>query len=178
MVRFLLPWGILILYYEVPNGLVPFLRSGEGAADRREQQQHQSTLTAAELTLARWLGGDAPYRNDRLKLIADVHEGPWIVRNMVGGRPALIGRKVPVTYRYVPPSSSAEEADFLQVDLDVVGSAGRAAKKIVGVCRRYMSLMTVDIGFVIEGRVAGELPEEMMGAVRIHECDPARAPTV
>jgi hypothetical protein len=41
-----------------------------------------------------------------------------------------------------------------------------------------MSALAVDIGFVIEGKTESELPEEMMGAIRIHEVDPIKAPTV
>ena len=42
-----------------------------------------------------------------------------------------------------------------------------------------MSALAVDIGFVIEGKTESSgLPEEMMGAIRIHEVDPIKAPTV
>jgi Protein ENHANCED DISEASE RESISTANCE 2, C-terminal len=38
--------------------------------------------------------------------------------------------------------------------------------------------LTVDIGFVIEGKKPSDLPEEMMGAIRVHEIDPIKAPTI
>jgi hypothetical protein len=132
-------------------------------------------LSIAERALAKWFAGDAEYKNERLKLIAYVPEGPWMVRNMVTGRPAVIGKKLPVSYQYVPKEGSREE--FLLCDLDI-GSSKPAAKRIVSVCRRYMSALSVDIGFVIEGTTEQDLPEEMCGAIRIHQADPIRSPTI
>jgi hypothetical protein len=39
-----------------------------------------------------------------------------------------------------------------------------------------MSALTVDIGYVIEGKVDEHLPEQMLGAIRIHGIDPLKAP--
>lgn len=132
-------------------------------------------FSPAEQALAKWFAGDTDYKNDRLKLIAFVPEGPWIVRNMVTGRPAIIGRKLPVSYQYVAKEGSRDE--FLSCDLDI-GSSKPAAKRIVSVCRRYMSSLSVDIGFVIEGTCDEDLPEEMLGAHRVHQPDPIRSPTI
>ena len=38
-----------------------------------------------------------------------------------------------------------------------------------------MSALTVDIGFVIQGDSAAELPEQMLGAMRVHGPDPLKA---
>jgi hypothetical protein len=94
---------------------------------------------------------------------------------MVTGKPAIIGRKLPVKYKYTPKDGS--KMDFLECELDI-GSSSATARRIVSVCRRYMSALTVDIGFVIEGKTPVELPEEMMGAIRVHEIDPIKAPTI
>ncbi len=118
--------------------------------------------------------GDTEYKNDRLKLIPYVSDGPWIVRNMVTGKPAIIGRKLPVSYRYTPADGTGC-AEFLECELDV-GNSSATAKRIVSVCRRYMSALTVDIGYVIEGKVDEHLPEQMLGAIRIHGIDPLKAP--
>ena len=116
--------------------------------------------------------GDDKYKNERLKLIPYVAEGPWVVRNLVTGKPALIGKKLPVTYKYTPQQGSKQ--DFLECDLDI-GNSSATAKRIVSVCRRYMSALTVDVGFVIQGNNNDELPEEMMGSIRIHQLDPIKA---
>ena len=106
-------------------------------------------FTPGEKSLVRWLSGDREYKNDRLKLISYVAEGPWIVRNLVTGKPAIIGKKLPVTYSYTPKDGSKQ--DFLECNLDI-GNSSATARKIVSVCRRYMSALSVDIGFVIEGK--------------------------
>ena len=174
MIRFLFPWGILNQYYEVPPKLVPFMNAGRSYMD--EKHPAMAGLSSnSEKALAKWLAGDSTYRNDRLKLIAFVPEGPWIVRNMVTGRPAIIGHKLPVKYSFAPKQQHS--CEFLQVDLDI-NSSKPTAKKIVSVCRRYMSSLGVDIGFVIEGKTTDELPEEMFGAIRLHQADPSCSPTL
>lgn len=167
LIRLTFPWGILIQYYEVPTKLAPFMRPDE--------RPSFAGLTPAERVLAVWFSGDADYRSDRLKLISYVPEGPYLVRKMVTGKPAIIGRKLPVKYKYTP--QDGPKMDFLECELDI-GSSSATARRIVSVCRRYMSALTVDIGFVIEGKTPAELPEEMMGAIRVHEIDPIKAPTI
>lgn len=132
-------------------------------------------LSPGEKALAMWLAGDTDYRNERLKLISYVPEGPWVVRNLVTGKPAIIGKKLPVKYKYTPLQGAKK--DFVECELDI-GNSSATARRIVSVCRRYMRALSVDIGFVIEGTTAAELPEEMMGAIRIHEVDPVKAPTI
>ena len=174
--RFLFPWGMLIQYYEVPPKLVPFMKMGDNNDDSKQQRSTKG-FTNAERILAEWFASDDPeYKNDRLKLIAIVPEGPWIVRNLVTGKPALIGKRLPVTYRYVPHQKHME---CLQIcDLDV-SSGSTVAKKTVSVTKRYLSSLTaVDIGFVIEGKTSEELPEEMLGSIRLHQVDPTEAPTL
>jgi len=167
LIRLTFPWGILIQYYEIPKQLVGFIREGE--------KPSLEGLSPAEQVLAKWLAGTDDYKNDRLKLISYVPEGPWVVRNMVTGKPAIIGKKLPVNYKYTPRDGN--KMDFLECNLDI-GNSSATARRIVSVCRRYMGALAVDIGFVIEGKTAAELPEEMMGGIRIHEVDPLKAPTI
>lgn len=179
--RFLFPWGMLLQYYEVPPKFVPFMKMGilkSDIADNEKQRLSMESFTNAEKALARWLASDdAEFKNERLKLIAIVPEGPWIVRNLVTGKPALIGKRLDVSYKYIPRKNNSMEC--LQIcDLDI--SSGTAiAKKTVSVTRRYLSsLQAVDIGFVIEGKTPAELPEEMMGSTRLHQVDPTQAPSL
>ena len=176
MFRFLFPWGMMIQYYEVPPKLVPFMNMRMTKAEK--QKLSIEGFSNAEKALARWLASDdSQFKNERLKLIAIVPEGPWIVRNLVTGKPALIGKRLDVSYKYIPRKSNSMEC--LQIcDLDI--SSGTAiAKKTVNVTRRYLSsLQAVDIGFVIEGKTPAELPEEMMGSTRLHQVDPTQAPSI
>ena len=167
LIRFTFPWGLMIQYFEVTEKFVPFMRP--------PPHPSMDGFSPAEKALAKWLQGDAEYKNERLKLIPYVAEGPWIVRNMVTGRPAIIGKKLPVTYTYTPKEGAKQ--DFLECELDI-GNSSKTAKRIVSMCRRYMASLTVDIGFVIEGKTDDELPEEMMGSIRIHRADPLKAPSI
>ena len=141
----------------------------------RNEKPSLKGLSPQEQTLAKWFMGDDKYRTNRLKLIPNVAEGPWIVRNLVAGTPTIIGKKLPIKYQYIPKEGSKQ--DFLECNLDV-GNSTKAAQKIVSVCRRYMTSLTVDIGFTIEGKNEDELPEEMMGSIRIHHLDSVKAPTI
>uniref|UniRef100_A0A7S0UJE2 Protein ENHANCED DISEASE RESISTANCE 2 C-terminal domain-containing protein n=2 Tax=Pseudo-nitzschia delicatissima TaxID=44447 RepID=A0A7S0UJE2_9STRA len=176
--RFLFPWGMMIQYYEVPPKLEPFMKMGMTEEEKEKLSILLEGFSNAEKATARWLSSDdQEFKNERLKLIAIVPEGPWVVRNLVTGKPALIGKRLDVSYKYIPRKSNSMEC--LQIcDLDI--SSGTAiAKKTVNVTRRYMSsLLAVDIGFTIEGQTPEELPEEMMGSIRMHQVDPTQAPSV
>jgi hypothetical protein len=184
-INFRFPWGYMNLYFEIPSNLVVYMNDDTSRQQKNQQlPQIDPSLNVGEQTLAKWLLGDTHYKNERLKLIPYVAEGPWVVRNMVTGRPAIIGKKLPVSYQYIPSSSSSSDVPsrnnntnkpVLIVTLDI-GNSSAAAKRIVSVCRRYMNILTVDIGFVIQGDTIDELPEQMLGAIRIHGPDPLKAP--
>mmetsp|Transcript_9702 Transcript_9702/g.15022 ORF Transcript_9702/g.15022 Transcript_9702/m.15022 type:complete len:325 (+) Transcript_9702:75-1049(+) len=174
LLNFRFPWGYLVAYFEVPEKLTPFMRGSEGDQSILTPESMEG-MTPAEVTACRFLAGDIDHKNGALKLIPAVVEGPFIVRTMVTGRPVIIGNKLPVTYDYHPADEAG--AAYLEVSLNV-GNSSTAAKRIVSVCRRYMNSLTVDIGFVIQGDSADELPEQMLGAVRLHGVDPLKAPTL
>lgn len=90
-ISFKFPWGYMNLYFEIPKHLVGYLNTNA-------KVPIDSSLSSPERTLSAWFQGDTDYRNERLKLIPYVAEGPWVVRNMVTGRPAIIGKKLPVSY--------------------------------------------------------------------------------
>jgi Protein ENHANCED DISEASE RESISTANCE 2, C-terminal len=171
-INFRFPWGYMNLYFEVPPKLAPYMSDDKHQSNKKAMDP---SLTISEQTLAKWLLGDTHYKNERLKLIPYVAEGPWVVRNMVTGRPAIIGKKLPVSYQFWPESPEKGHKPLLIATLDI-GNSSATAKRIVSVCRRYMSALTVDIGFVIQGESAAELPEQMLGAMRIHGPDPLKAP--
>lgn len=166
-INFRFPWGSLLLHYEVPAQLAQYIGASKGAVPI------PSSFSPAEKVVAKWFMGDTSYKNERLKLIPYVAEGPWVVRNMVTGRPAIIGKRLPVSYNTLPAENGL--APHFQCTLDI-GSSSAAAKRIVSVCRRYMSALTVDIGFVIQGDTVDELPEQMLAATRVHAVDPLKAP--
>jgi hypothetical protein len=116
-----------------------------------------------------FLKGDDAFRNSRLKLIANIVKGPWIVRTAVGEQAiCILGRAVSCKY-------SLEE-NFIEVDVDI--GASMVANAIVHLAFGYITSLTVDLAFLIESQTEAELPERILGAVRFSELDPASAHTV
>jgi hypothetical protein len=101
-----------------------------------------------------------------------VVEGPWVVKSVVGGKPAIIGTKLPVSWVYQKEEDG--KAMYLEADLDIVASS--AARGILSVARTYTQVLTIDLGFVVQGNTADELPEQMLVGARLHGIDPLTAP--
>mmetsp|Transcript_5186 Transcript_5186/g.11389 ORF Transcript_5186/g.11389 Transcript_5186/m.11389 type:complete len:131 (+) Transcript_5186:143-535(+) len=127
--------------------------------------------------MARFLMGNDEERDSTLKLVPIAVEGPLVVRRMVQGKPAIIGKRLPTKYTYYPKDASRGFAECFEVDLMVTetDAVGRTACNMT---RRYTSSVTVDLGFVIEGSTEDELPEQMLGCVRLHRIDALMAPTL
>ena len=94
-----------------------------------------------------------------------------MVKKMVGSTPVLIGTKLPVLY-----SGSIEE-NYLEISLDVTKGptfGNTVANTVVG----KADVVTVDLGFVIEGQEEdGHLPEQMLALFRLHHLDMKKAYT-
>ena len=54
----------------------------------RASSRHRAAATALRLARRFFLGRDDGFRRARLKLIPRVVEGPWVVRQAAGGKPA------------------------------------------------------------------------------------------
>ncbi|XP_031406341.1 protein ENHANCED DISEASE RESISTANCE 2-like isoform X2 [Punica granatum] len=114
----------------------------------------------------RFLRGDDGFRNSRLKLIANIVKGPWIVKKAVGEQAiCIIGRAL--TCKYFKADK------FLEVDIDIGSSM--MASAIVHLAFGYITTLTVDLAFLIESQTESELPEKILGAVRFSELNPASA---
>ena len=173
VINFIFDWGISVNYFEIPAMYVSFLRA------RYEGSNHDlppmNSLKPHERAIIRFLVGSDNHRNATLKLIPKCPEGPWAVRQLVNGKPALIGKRLPSQYSYYAAKDG--KAECFEADLDT-RETDRVGKKAISLCRRYMTSVTLDVGIVIEGSHASELPEQMLGCVRIHRLDPQMAPTL
>uniref|UniRef100_A0A803M5Y1 Protein ENHANCED DISEASE RESISTANCE 2 C-terminal domain-containing protein n=2 Tax=Chenopodium quinoa TaxID=63459 RepID=A0A803M5Y1_CHEQI len=110
-------------------------------------------------------GGDG-LRNSRLKLIANIVKGPWLVRTAVGEQAiCVIGRALSCKY--------CVGENFLEVDIDVGSSV--VANAIVHLAFGYITSLTVDLAFLIESQTDTELPERILGAFRFSELNPDSA---
>ncbi|KAK9067859.1 hypothetical protein SSX86_011970 [Deinandra increscens subsp. villosa] len=113
-------------------------------------------LVAGSL-LQRFVDGDDEFRNSRMKLIPSVPKGSWIVRQSVGSTPCLLGKAVDCNY--------IRSANYLEVDVDIGSST--VANGVLGLVVGVITSLVVDMAFLVQANTADELPERLIGAVRI-----------
>lgn len=181
LINFRLPWGVLIFYYEIPEKFVPFIKGcyGDKSVEREDLDATITKMNNQDRCTARFLLGNDEHKNKTLKIIPMVVQGPWVVKSVVGGKPAIIGTKMPVDWVYEPESTDADgkkKALYLEADLDIVSSS--AARGILSVARTYTQDLTLDLGFAIQGNSADELRECMLVGTRLHGIDPLNAPAL
>ena len=137
----------------------------DGDADEANDAASSPT-SPFDLALVRFLaGGDSPQaparRDGAFKLIPRVVEGPWVVRQSVGSTPCLLGHKLRQQYWRGP--------HYMEVDIDVASSS--VAATVVGLVMGATKAVVVDLAIVLQGNSADELPEALLGTVRLARVD-------
>ena len=156
---------------EFPEGNKPFVWAFNLQVPSKDNYSAVAYFASVEpipegSLMDQFLKGDDGFRNFRLKLIANIVKGPWIVRKAVGEQAiCLIGRALSCKY------CLAE--NFLEVDVDIGSSM--VASAIVHLAIGYITTLTVDLAFLIESQTPSELPERILGAVRFSELNLASA---
>lgn len=107
--------------------------------------------------LQRFVDGDDEFRNSRFKLIPSVPKGSWIVRQSVGSTPCLLGKAVDCTYIRGPK--------YLEIDVDIGSST--VANGVLGLVCGVITTLVVDMAFLVQANTFAELPERLIGAVRV-----------
>ncbi|XP_073105809.1 protein ENHANCED DISEASE RESISTANCE 2 isoform X4 [Elaeis guineensis] len=110
-----------------------------------------------ESLLQRFVDGDDEFRNSRFKLIPSVPKGSWIVRQSIGSSPCLLGKAVDCTYIRRPK--------YLEIDVDIGSST--VANGVLGLVLGVVTSLVVDMAFLIQANTSEELPEQLIGAVRV-----------
>ncbi|XP_019156047.1 PREDICTED: protein ENHANCED DISEASE RESISTANCE 2-like isoform X2 [Ipomoea nil] len=105
----------------------------------------------------RFVDGDDEFRNSRLKLIPAVPKGSWIVRQSVGSAACLLGKAVDCNYSRGPK--------YLEVDVDIGSST--VANGVLGLVIGVITTLVVDMAFLLQGNTPDELPERLLGAIRL-----------
>ena len=175
VINFKMPWGVLPIYCEIPEKFCPYVQAGyePDAVNMDDLNAKLKSMTAGERCLCRFLMSDTETKNKKFKIIPKVVQGPWVVKQVVGGRPALVGNKLSIEYTYQKAENG--KALYLEADLDIAASA--AARNILSVTKSYTQVLTLDLGFLVEGQADDELPEQMLMGCRLHGIDPLTAPS-
>lgn len=108
--------------------------------------------------LGTFIEGNDIFRDLRLKLIPRIVEGYWMVKRAVGSKACLLGKAV--TCRYL------REDNFLEIDVDIGSSS--IAKRIIALVLGYVTSIVVDLAILIEAQEENELPEYILGTVRLN----------
>ena len=139
------------------------------------EDEYDAPSSPFDLALARFLAGgfggsddagsdEANARRDgTFKLIPRITEGSWIVKQSVGTTPCLVGHKLAQRYSRGP--------NYVEVDVDVASSS--VAATVVGLVMGATKSVVVDMGIVLEGHAGDELPEALLGTVRLSRVDMA-----
>ena len=154
-------------------------QGGDQHHNNHHDDDYDAPSSPFDLALARFLAGgfggsendagsgsaEANARRDgTFKLIPRITEGSWIVKQSVGTTPCLLGHKLAQRYSRGP--------NYVEVDVDVASSS--VAATVVGLVMGATKSVVVDMGIVLEGHAGDELPEALLGTVRLARVDMAR----
>lgn len=119
--------------------------------------------------LYRFVHEDDAFRNSRFKIVNRIVKGPWIVRAAVGNYAAcLLGKALTCNYH--------RGENYLEIDVDI--SSSHLASAILHLALGYVTAVTIDMGFVVEAVEEEELPERLVGAVRVAHMEMGAATVV
>ncbi|KAL4147590.1 hypothetical protein PRNP1_011344 [Phytophthora ramorum] len=102
-------------------------------------------------------GPNDEFRTQRIKLIPRVVQGTWPIREGVGTTPAILGTKIYQKYY--------QGKNYLEADYNIGSST--VATGILNLLLGYARDLIIDLAFVIEAQSVMELPERVLGTVRL-----------
>ncbi|VVA25063.1 PREDICTED: ENHANCED DISEASE [Prunus dulcis] len=107
---------------------------------------------------AQFVDGSDMFRDARFKLIPSIVEGYWMVKRAVGTKACLLGKAVTCKY--------FRQDNFLEIDVDIGSSS--VARSVIGLVLGYVTSIVVDLAILIEAKEEAELPEYILGTVRLN----------
>jgi len=103
-----------------------------------------------------FVGGTDQFRDQRLKIIPVIVNGPWMVKTTVPEKPCIIGTKVNNRYW--------EGENYFEVDIEADSSM--LAIGILKLLKNYNNY-SVNLIWVLEAKLISELPEKILAAGHI-----------
>lgn len=185
VINFLIPGGSsfnmnLVLYFARRVRTADQLRQRSKVAAQKPPSKGQTNGTAADWEsedyphdlerigafdklLGEFISGSDEFRDGRLKIVPRVAEGSWVVKKSIGRVPAILGKKVKQFYYY------SRARNYLEIDADLGTSmvAGRIISMVKGTCKG----LVVDMSFLLQGEDKTELPESLLGGIRMIRVD-------
>ncbi|KAJ6731790.1 ENHANCED DISEASE RESISTANCE-RELATED [Salix purpurea] len=108
--------------------------------------------------LGKFVDGTDLFRDSRFKLIPSIIEGYWMVKRAVGTKACLLGKAV--TCKYL------RQDNFLEIAVDIGSSS--VARGVIGLVLGYVTSIVVDLAILIEAKEEADLPEYILGTVRLN----------
>ena len=107
--------------------------------------------------MRQFVDGTDEERIELFKLIPGIVEGSWLVQKAVGNTPAILGKKIRIAYH--------RGSNYVELDFDIASSA--MAANIVRLVSGATKTVVVDMAFLNEGHSEEELPEQLIGILRL-----------
>eukprot|EP00903_Cladosiphon_okamuranus_P008564 g8218.t1 len=138
--------------------------SGRSSQEGAQGGGHSDSGSSGSAAIAAADGvlGPDDLRNQRFKLVARLLDGPeTVAKALPSPGSALLGQEA--TSRYFRGER------YLEVDVDLASSL--PASQVTALCRENAASLALDVGVVLQGETAAELPESVLGVLRIEGLD-------
>lgn len=138
----MLPWGNLVLYFEMPSWVQRF-------SDIKVEKDDSEDIKALKLFLL----GDETYRNPRWKLLPCLVDGPFIIKAMAPPKTEITvaGNRIPLTWHQYDQSvdkTGKTRAALLEADCDLISDS--AVRKITNIVRGQVKKVKIDCAMIID----------------------------
>ncbi|KAL7561739.1 hypothetical protein ACA910_010950 [Epithemia clementina (nom. ined.)] len=172
-------WGNILVYFELPAWVTNF-------QDALIEQEHDGGDVRA---LKRFLSGSDDYRNQRLKMIPSIVDGPLAVKVLAPPKKERVihGSVVPISWfmhdTEVSPTTGKTMQPVVVVAMDCV--SGRAIRSMAGIIKKYMVKLTLDLALVItspdsdaknKNKLEDDEPHACLGLFRFEHIDVEACP--
>ncbi|CAN0084047.1 unnamed protein product [Ectocarpus sp. 6 AP-2014] len=105
-----------------------------------------------------------PVQGDqRIKLAVSLLDGPQVVAEALPeSGSSLLGHEASLRY--------FRGERYLEVDMDLASSS--ASSQVTSLCREHAKSLSLEVGLILHGESESELPESVLGVLRIDKLDP------
>lgn len=167
VVNLMIAWANIVMYFELPDWFEDFDKIVENEDDADEVK-----------ALKRFLLGDDEYRNQRLKFIPCIVDGPRIVRMLAPPVKEKTVSSALLPVSWCKHSGNDQQKPVIEVELDLMSN--KATRAIVNIARKNLSLITVDLAVMID-KPDGQKEDEVtacLGMWRWQEIDITTCPVL